>query len=179
MPRRRKADSKLRQTREALDRVIRGLRHAETFPSRLIVRVHDSIMLSEDLPMYTGTYAGAIREEYGQDGKRAIVYMSVESLVASAAEHLQEWEGGAEGDEGGQVDPMFYAHAQAEPEKAEPGDWGLEPGFEPYPLRLERIGSPSYDKGAGLWTQATIDAAMLFLREAETIEALLTGKRTI
>lgn len=153
-----------------LKQVKAALLIADRFPAKMAIVIHDSIMLSENLPSYTGTYAGAIRQEISEAGEEVTygrVYMSVESLLESAAEHAQEIDHGGDSAEvgGGSFgfEPDEYVFGKAQPEKADPGDWQIiGRTARTYAERLEMIGSPSYDTGRGIWHKADVDARRLY-----------------
>jgi hypothetical protein len=142
---------------------LRRLEAIKDVPKAVAEVAHTAVMAGA--PVYTGTYQGAIRLELvkGVDLTGLSVNMTAEALLASAASS-QSWyqvEHGWKRGESPAISPQLYAYGEAVPPKTTRG-FTLEMGSEPYPLRIERIGSPKFDQGQDNWQNAAGMAGAVF-----------------
>ena len=119
---------------------IRRIEELAMIPHAVVSLAHSMVMAGA--PVYTGAYREAIEmvPVKGPDVSGAMVMMTEEALVAASN--------------------AFYAYGEAHPPKGK--RFTLVEGSEPYPLRIEAIGSPVYNRGQDNWANARREAGEMF-----------------
>ena len=113
-------------------------------------------VLMPGLGEYTGTYKGSveIERERVADSVSAAVQVTTGKMLAEAASRIEELSIGGDPESGlTGLPPERYVFGRITPQKGTSFDI-IGMGAEPYPVRIERMGSPVYDWGKGAWEGA-------------------------
>ncbi len=112
---------------------------------------HANAIIELEAPSYLGVYRDAVFLDDSEFPKSLSLTMTIASLTVSAQAHagdIAEWG----------YDIETYVYGEAIPNKVVDADgvFTLQGGIfaEPYPLRIEAIGSPKADEGQDAWLHA-------------------------
>ena len=115
-------------------------------------------VIEAEEPVYTGTYADAVVWQ-NEDQLDCRVFISGESLLASATQHSGDIEEMAISGRGMSIPMTPIEYIVGEPPSAHPTvPYPLNIFDEFYPLRIEAQGSPAYWDGQDMWLHAAAAA---------------------